>query len=59
MNEKESYSKCENCASIKNFFKVTILSPCREHSHAEIYCKKHLSNIIREFPEEVDLIEKI
>ena len=59
MNEKESYSKCENCGSPTHLFKVTILSPCREHSHTEIYCNEHLSNVIREFPEDIDFIEKI
>lgn len=38
---------------------MTILSPCREHSHIEIYCDEHLSSIIRESPEDIDLIEKI
>ncbi len=59
MNDKESNSKCENCGSSANLFKVTILSPCREHSHTEIYCTEHKSYIIREFPEDIDLIEKI
>ncbi|KKN05723.1 hypothetical protein LCGC14_1084450 [marine sediment metagenome] len=59
MKSKESVSKCENCGSSENIFKVTILSPCREHSHFEIYCHEHVSNVIREFPEDIDLIEKI
>jgi len=59
MNDKESNSKCENCGSSANLFKVIILSPCREHSHTEIYCNEHMSSVIREFPEYIDLIEKI
>lgn len=59
MNDKKSNSKCENRGSSANLFKVTILSPCRAHSHTEIYCNDHMSSIIREFPEDIDLIEKI
>ncbi len=59
MNEKESNSKCENCGSTENLFRVTILSPCREHSNTEIYCYQHMSSVIREFPEDIDLVEKI
>ena len=59
MNDKESNSKCENCGSTENLFRVTILSPCREHNHIEIYCNEHRSSVIREFPEDIDLVEKI
>lgn len=59
MNDKKSNSKCENCGSFVNLFKVTILSPCKEHSHIEIYCDEHVSSIILEFPEDIDLIERI
>ena len=59
MNDEESNSKCENCGSSENLFRVTILSPCREHSHIEIYCNEHMDSIFREFPEDIDLIEKI
>ena len=59
MNDNKSNSKCENCGSYANLFKVTILSPCKEHSHTEIYCNEHLSSLIIEFPEDIDLIEKI
>jgi len=59
MSDKESNSKCENCGSSENVFKVTILSPCREHSHCEIYCNEHMSKVIREFPEDIDIIERI
>ncbi len=59
MKRKENDSKCENCGASENVFKVTILSSCREHSHIEIYCNEHMSTVIREFPEDIDLIEKI
>ena len=59
MNDKKSNSKCENCGAYVNLFKVTILSPCKEHSHTEIYCMEHMSSVIIEFPEDIDLIEKI
>ncbi len=59
MNDKEGNSKCENCGSSTNLFKVTVLSPCREHSHTEIYCNDHMSNVIRDFPEDIDIIESI
>ena len=59
MNDKKSNSKCENCGSSANLFRVTILSPCREHSHTEIYCNEHMANNIREFPEDIDIIESI
>lgn len=59
MNDGENDFKCENCSSIQYLFKITILSPCREHSHTEIYCNEHVSNVVREFPEDIDLIEKI
>ena len=55
----DSNFKCENCGSTEDLFRVTILSPCREHSHIEIYCNEHTSSVIREFPEDTDLIEKI
>ena len=35
------------------------LPSCREHSHTEIYCNEHVSNVVREFLEYIDLIEKI
>ncbi len=59
MNKKQSNSKCENCGSTENLLRVTILSPCREHSHTEIYCNEHMSCVIREFPEDIDIIESI
>jgi len=59
MNDGENDFKCENYGSTKNLFRVTILSPCREHSHIEIYCNEHTSSVIREFPEDIDLLEKI
>ena len=59
MNELENDFKCENCGSTDDLYKVTILSPCREHSHDEIYCNEHMSSVTREFPEDIDLIEKI
>ena len=59
MKDMESNSKCENCGSSVNLFKVTILSPCREHSYIEIYCNDHMSSVTREFPEDIDLIEKV
>lgn len=58
MNDVEKDFKCENCGSTDYLSKVTILSPCREHSHTEIYCNEHLSNVVKEFPEDIDLIEK-
>ncbi len=57
MNDQEF--KCENCVSTENPFKVTVLSPCREHLHIEIYYNKHIVNIFREFPEYIDTIENI
>ena len=59
MNDKVSNSRCENCGSSINLFKITIISPCREHSHTEIYCNEYMSNVTREFPEDIDLIKKI
>ncbi len=59
MNYVENDFKCENCGSKENLLKVIILSPCREHCHVEIYCKNHLSRVIEEFPEDIDLIEKV
>ena len=59
MNELENEFKCENCGSSVNLFKATILSPCREHSHTEIYCDEHMVSVVQEFPEDIDLIEKI
>ena len=59
MNEMENDYKCENCGSKENLFKAIILSPCREHSHVEIYCNNHLSRVIKEFPEDIDCIEKV
>lgn len=59
MNEMQNENECENCGSRENLFKATILSPCREHSHVEIYFNNHLSRVIEEFPEDIDLIEKI
>ncbi|MBA7654048.1 hypothetical protein ES703_61922 [subsurface metagenome] len=59
MNEKEGNSKCENCGSSENLFRVTILSSCREHSHIEVYCNEHMADVIRDFPEDLDIIEKI
>ena len=59
MNVVENNFKCENCGSIESLFKITILSPCREHSHDEIYCNEHMSSVISEFPEDIDHIEKI
>lgn len=59
MIDKKGNSKCENCGCSEILFKVTILSPCKEHSHVEIYCNDHMSNVIREFPEDIDIIEKI
>ena len=59
MKDKKSNSRCENCGSSTSLFKVTILSPCREHSHTEIYCNEHMSSVIKEFPEDIDLVEEI
>jgi len=59
MNNGENDFICENCGSKENLYKAIILSPCREHIHVEIYCKNHLSRVIEEFPEDIDLIEKI
>jgi hypothetical protein len=52
-------NKCENCGSEDNLFKATILSPCREHSHIEIYCNEHMADVIKDFSEDIDKIEKI
>ena len=59
MNDKECNFECENCGSSENLLKVTILSSCREHSHTEIYCNEHMVSVVREFSEDIDLIEKI
>ncbi len=59
MNDKDINLKCEDCGSLENLFRTTILSPCREHSHTEIYCYQHMANIIRDLYENIDLVEKI
>ena len=51
--------KCENCGSTELLFKVTILSPCGEHQHDEIYCNEHTAARIIEDADCIELIERI
>ena len=56
MSDMRNNSKCENCGSTSNLFKITILSPCREHSHTEVYCNEHATKVIKELPEDIESI---
>jgi len=46
MNDKESNSKCEDDGYSTILFKVTILSACRNHLYTEVYYSDHVSSVI-------------